>query len=466
MVYTSKLILTWLMMSVSLGLAQQLLSLQEAEQRVAAQNRQVLDARAGLRARQEEAAVAHTRRLPTLGTSIEAGPLLNKASVTFPAGALGTYAATGPVPETATKIGIPRQFSGYSATQVSVPLLQQPRIGLGIRSADLEVQAARNQAEAVRQRALGQVRSLYFQILALEGARLTLAGQVQVAGEIVRLATRGVEAGTSLLAELAESKARLTRAQAAAENLESDIQNQREQLNVLLGEPVETRFRLQPTIPATDGASLEEVRARSVANRPEVREAELRLRQADLTVRSKRLEWLPDLDLKVASYSFINAGNLAPRSLAIAALALSWEPWDWGRKSHETAAARQKVEQARLALAQAKSLLLPKADVPGGTGTGHSATSMPRDRRLRAPPNRCVWPRSDSKTSRRFSVRCWKPRVPGRPPGNMWLRHRPPVVSRGPICNLPWEPVYEPLLDGVRPLVETTKMGAGCRPVK
>jgi outer membrane protein TolC len=164
-----------------------------------------------------------------------------------------------------------------------------------------------------------------------------------------------VEEGVSLPSELAEAETRRTRAQVSAENLESDIQNQYEQLNVLLGEPVETRFRLQTNVPLPDDVNLEEARARSVAGRPEVREAGLQVQQADVAVRSKRLEWLPDLDLKVANYSFINAGNLAPSNVAIAALALTWEPWDWGRKSHESAAARQKAEQARLAVADAKT---------------------------------------------------------------------------------------------------------------
>ena len=108
-------------------------------------------------------------------------------------------------------------------------------------------------------------------------------------------------------------------------------------------------------MPLADGAGLDELRARSIANRPEIREVELRAQQAGLAVRSKRLEWLPDVDLKITHYSFINAGNLAPGQVAIAALSLSWEPWDWGRKNHEAAAARQKAEQARLAVAQAKA---------------------------------------------------------------------------------------------------------------
>jgi outer membrane protein TolC len=322
---------------------------------VATQNRQILEARAVVQIRKEEAEGARTKRWPVLGTFIEAGPILNKASVTFPAGSLGNYNATGPLLGSDTKIGIPRRIAGYSVTQASLPLLQQPRIGLAIRSADLETLSARAQADTITQRAVAQVRSLYFQILALEGARATLAGQVKVAEEVVRLAKKGLQEGTTLPSELAEAESRFTRAQAAAVNLESDIQNQYEQLNVLLGEPVETRFRLQASVPLPDVSNLEEARVCSIANRPEVREAELRVQQADMAVRSKRLEWLPDLDLEVTHYSFINAGNLAPGQVAIAALSLSWEPWDWGRKSHESAAARQKAEQARLAVANVKA---------------------------------------------------------------------------------------------------------------
>src|ERR1019366_2599590 len=130
----------------SITWAQQPLSLEEAVARATAQNRQVLDARAAVQIRKEEAAVARTKRLPLLGTSVEVGPILNKASVTFPKGSLGTYSATGPLPESDTKIGIPRRIGGFSVTQFSLPLLQQPRIGLGVRSADLETQSAGAQA--------------------------------------------------------------------------------------------------------------------------------------------------------------------------------------------------------------------------------------------------------------------------------------------------------------------------------
>lgn len=339
----------------SIAWAQSFLSLEDATARVLAQNRQVLQARATVQIRKEEAGVTRTKRWPVLSTAVQAGPILNQASATFPKGSLGVYGSAGPIPDRDTKIGIPRRIGGFSTSQFALPLTQQPRIGLGIRSADLETRSADEQAQAAAQQAVAQVRNVYYQIVALEAARATAASQERVAVEVVRLAQEGAAEGTSLPAESAEAEARLERARADAANLEADIQNGHEQLNVLMGEPPDKRFQLASGLPALEALNLEEARARAAANRPEVREARLRLEQADLAIRSKRLEWIPDVSLTLTHYGFLNSGNLAPKQLAIAALSMNWEPWDWGRKNRETQAVRQRREQARLALAQAEA---------------------------------------------------------------------------------------------------------------
>ena len=335
--------------------AQTPLSLEDATARVLAQNRHVLQARAAVQIRKEEAGVTRTKRWPVLSTSVQAGPILNQASVTFLRGSLGEYGSTGPIPARDTKLGIPRRIGGLSISQFALPLTEQPRIGLGIRSADLETRSADEEAQATAQQAAAQVRNVYFQIVALEAARSTGASQVRVAEEVVRLAQKGVAEGTGLPAERAEAEARLERASADAANLEADIQNGHEQLNVLMGEPLEKRFQLASRLPVLGALNLEEARSRAAANRPEVREARLRVEQADLAIRSKRLEWIPDVSLTLTHYGFLNSGNLAPNQVAIAGLSLNWEPWDWGRKNREAQAARQRKEQARLALAQAEA---------------------------------------------------------------------------------------------------------------
>jgi outer membrane protein TolC len=242
-----------------------------------------------------------------------------------------------------------------STSQFALPLTQQPRIGLGVRMADLEVKSAGEREQATAQQAAAEVRTLYYQIVALEAARKTSASQVQVAEEVVRQAQHGVAEGTNLPGERAEAEARLERARADAANLEADILNGHEQLNVLMGEPLEQRFQLDSRSPALDALNLEAARARAATNRPDVREARVRLEQAELAIRSKRLERIPDVSLTVTHYGFLNSGNLAPNQLAIAGLSLNWEPWDWGRKSRRSAAARERKEQARLTLAQAEA---------------------------------------------------------------------------------------------------------------
>lgn len=339
----------------SITWAQPTLSLEEATTRVLAQNRQVLQARATVQIRKEEAAIARSRRWPVLSTAVQAGPILNHASATFPKGSFGEFGSSGPIPDKDTRIGIPRRIGGLSTSQFSLPLTRQPRIGLGIRSADLEIGRAGEQVQATEQQVVAQVRVIYFQTVALEAARATAASQVRVAEEVVRLARKGVAEGTSLPAGQAEAESRLSRARADAANLEKDIQDGHEQLNVLMGEPLEKRFQLASRLPSLEVLNLEDARAQAASNRPEIREARLRLQQADLAIRSERLEWIPDIRLTVTHFGFLNFGNLAPNQFAIAGLSLTWEPWDWGRKNRAAQVALQRREQARLALSQAEA---------------------------------------------------------------------------------------------------------------
>lgn len=332
-------------------LAQTPLSLEDATRRAAAQNRIVQQAQSGVALKKDEAAAARTKRWPVLSTTLQAGPILNRAEVTFPRGSLGDYPATGPIPGKDMAVAIPRRLGGYTINQASLPLTQQLRIGAAIQSADLDSELARTQADRTEREVTAQVRNLYFQLTALEGARRAASSQLEVATEIERLAEEGVKQGTVLPAEQAEAAARLARVRADVANLETDIADGYEQLNVVLGEPLGNRYGLAMETPSA-ALTLDEARQKALAARPEVKEARLRAEQAGVAVRAKRLEWIPDVSLQLTHFSFVNASNLAPNQLATAALALQWEPWDWGRKNHETAAAREREKQARLAVEQ------------------------------------------------------------------------------------------------------------------
>lgn len=321
---------------------QQALTIEDAVAKVAGQNRQVLQARATIGIRLAEAKVQRTRRWPVLSSQIQAGPLLSRAEATFPRDVFGEE----------VRVGIPRTISGFSTSQVAMPLIGQGRIGLAIRSADLEAKAASAAAEVTEQRAVGQVRSLYFQVLALQASRATLEAQVTAAQEILRLAQKGVTEGVALAVEASEAEARLERARADRTQIETEIENGYEQLNVWMGTGIEERFQLVSVMPAVTVTDLDAVVAQAVAQRPELTEARLRLEQTGVAMRAKQWEWLPDLDASLTHYGFLNAGSFFPKQVLLAGVTLRWEPWDWGRKKQEQVALGQRKEQARLGIEQ------------------------------------------------------------------------------------------------------------------
>jgi len=344
--------LSAILLLASVTAAQTPLTVEQATERAASQSRDVLQSKVAVQAKAEDASVARTRRWPSLSTSAQAGPILNHASVTFERGVLGNFASTGPIPATNTEIGIPRRIAGYDLSQAVLPLSQQPRLGLAVALADRETDVARQQAESVRLNLVSQTRNLYFQIVALEAARRAADAQVHAAEETLRLARESVEKGTGLPLDQAGSEARLAQAKADAAGLETDIRDGREQLNLLMCEPLDTQFDLTSGVPRAAIMTLEEARRRALDAKPEVKEARLRLEQTGLSLRSKRLEQIPDVNLQVTYLAFFNSSNTLPNQIALAGFSLTWEPWDWGRKRHEAAGLRDKREQARLALAQ------------------------------------------------------------------------------------------------------------------
>jgi outer membrane protein TolC len=70
----------------------------------------------------------------------------------------------------------------------------------------------------------------------------------------------------------------------------------------------------------------------ALTQRAEVRQASLRIQQADLDVRAKKSEYVPDVSLAVTYGSAFNFQNTLPQNVATAGVYLDWEVFDWGRK--------------------------------------------------------------------------------------------------------------------------------------
>ena len=111
---------------------------------------------------------ARSRRLPQFQFSVLGGELLQPFDYTVPAGTFGTYAATGPIPTTSSKIHTPAQFVTLATGALDEPISQQYKIHLGIRATELAREISREDVRAERQKIASEVRNAYFNLVATQ----------------------------------------------------------------------------------------------------------------------------------------------------------------------------------------------------------------------------------------------------------------------------------------------------------
>ena len=296
-----------------------------------------------------------SRRLPHFQFSILGGQLLKPFDFTFPAGSFGTYPSTGPIPATDAKVKTPSQFVTYTTAGLDEPLTQQYKIHLGIRATELGRDIAHEDVRAERQKIANEVRTAYFQLVASQAAVEAVAESVKTLQEAQQVTARYRVQKTVLQIDVLDVDARLAKAQYELSTAEDGLITQREQLNQLLGRDVTTPFRVDPMIEddPTD-LTLEAARFQASQNRPEIREAKLKEKQADYDRRLAKAEYIPDLSLSV-QYLGTNNVQVLPSNVAVAGFLLTWEPFDWGRRHNAVAEKTTIVRQARNGIEETES---------------------------------------------------------------------------------------------------------------
>jgi outer membrane protein len=329
--------------------------------------------------------MARSKRLPEFQFNVLAGRLLHEVSSTFPAGAFGTYPSTGPIPATESKVTTPAHFTSIINGSVDMPLLQQYKIGLGIRATEVGGEIAREGVREKRQQIAADVRSAYFELVATHVAVDAAREAVTTLEEARRVTTDYVAQQVVLRAEALEVDARLAKSRYELSVAENGLATRREQLNQLLGRDLRTAFQVEMmTEHGAAALTLDAARQRAAESRPEIRQADLKAQQAEYDRRLARAEYIPDLSASLRYAGFTNF-DVIPTNVTTAGVYLKWEPFDWGRR-------RSNVAEKALAVAQAKNgaqELRARIDVEIGekyrrwqeaalllkaTRTGHDAT--------------------------------------------------------------------------------------------
>jgi outer membrane protein TolC len=298
---------------------------------------------------------ARTRRLPLFQLGALGGQLLHAVESTFPAGAFGTYPETGPIPSTDAKVRTPSQFTTLITGSIDFPLVNQYKIGLGIRATELGRDIVREGVRAERQKIAADVRAAYFNLVASQAAVDAAREAVRTLEEAQRLTARYVVEETVLRAEALDVDARLAKSLYDLSVADNGLSTQREHFNELLGRDLSTPFRVHPMLEdEVGGLTLAAARSQALQNRPEIRQARLKEQQAEFDRRFAKAEYIPDVNLSLRYQGFHNF-NVLPTNVTSAGLFLTWEPFDWGRRGDNVAEKTRTVIQARNGAAETEA---------------------------------------------------------------------------------------------------------------
>jgi outer membrane protein TolC len=279
-----------------------------------------------------QVAEVKTKRLPSFSGSVLGSQLLNEVSFNFPAGAFGTIPGVGPFPTTDTKVTTPRQPVAYVVSQTTQPLSQLYKINLGVRAQELSVKIAGEKARAERQSLVKDVKQAYYAVLQSESELEAAAANVKEYQELDRVVLQRVSQEAALKSDSLDVKAKFANEKYKLAQLRNTLDSRKEYLNNLLGRDIRAEFETEK-VPV---ASFEEVelrlaQSRALAQRPEVKQAELSMRQAEYDRRIAKADYIPDVGIAFNYASNFNV-DVLPRNMTSIGFELKWEPWDWGRR--------------------------------------------------------------------------------------------------------------------------------------
>lgn len=329
------------------------LTLEQAIALALRDNRLVKNAQLSISKAGDELAATRTLRLPSMNLYALASQQLIKNDSN------GDNSSTITGVQPFFSIGTVRKPTAIFAGQILQPLSQQYQIGLNIEQAGLARDVEGEKLRQINQSTVNQVKQTYYGILQTQSALDSLLEAVRYYRELDRVMGDNVAQQVSLKADSLEVKTRLAKAEYDALNLSNQLATAKEQLNNQLGRDVRTEFRVS-AVPDVNGfdADLALARGRALEQRPEVREARLGVKQAEVARRIKKSEYIPDVSLGFTYMNFQNFDQVVPKNSASIGVVVKWEVFDWGRKKNQLAEKDQAIEQARNALHEAESLVL------------------------------------------------------------------------------------------------------------
>ncbi|MGC2110178.1 MAG: TolC family protein [Candidatus Korobacteraceae bacterium] len=340
----------------------ELLTVDDAVKLALANNRYLKIVTLNLDSSKDKLEAAKTHRLPSFGIYTFASQLLTPINFVVPAGQFGTFPGIGPIPATNSNITTPSQPSAYIFATASQPLLTLYKINLHVHGEELSVQQATQEIREERNTIVNQVRQAYYSIVEIQNVIEATEASIKQYEELDRITQEYVAEKVVLQSDSLEVKAKLADEKLKLLQAQDKLQTAKETLNDLLGRDLNVDFRAtedKQLSPLEE--DLKAAQAMALAQNPTVKEAEIKIQQADNVRRLAKSEYIPDL---AASFHYLSpfGVNFVPTNVMGLGIELNWEPFDWGRRRDVVNEKTVAVEQSKLNLTQTQSNVLIDVD--------------------------------------------------------------------------------------------------------
>ena len=338
-----------------------LLSLDEALRLALKNNRGVVNAALGVDKASEQIGSVKAKRLPQLKVGVFEAYNITDAAFTLSPGQIGEFPDPVPgappvaIPPEEIRIPTMNDFTTLITASVALPISQQYQIGLGVEERVLGEAVANQQFRSQRLGTAKNVRDLYYSILRTEASLAATRANVEYLTALQQTVDKNIQEKRALVSDGLQAKAELARSQQRVMTEEDSIATQHEQMNLLLGRPISTPFRLA-LIPEPAQHDIDPARAEALAlaQRPNVQVAKLQEQSAAIQVKLKKWEYLPELSAELR-YSTQFGSEFIPQNLASVGIFASWDIWDWGERSHDISAKKVELRQAQNRIREAEA---------------------------------------------------------------------------------------------------------------
>jgi outer membrane protein TolC len=339
--------------------AGEVLTLDEAVSLALQKNRLVQNATLDVAKSGDQIESNKAQRLPQLQLTVTPAYRLTPIDLTFSQAAFGTYPPpVGPVPAQNTTLRTDPGYTTAIQAQVSQPLSQLYKLGLGIDQAGVARDMSGQDLRAQRQSIVNSVRQSYYAVLQSQSSLEALEEQVASNRELVRVVTEQAAREAALKADLLQARASLAQAEYSVSSARHTLASQKESLNHLLGRDPATPFRVSEAPAATPfQTDLVAARKAALGQRPELQKATLQVSYAEYNVRLKDAEYIPDVSL-VYKYIAPVTSDVLPKSISYVGLELSWDVFDWGRKQQDKRQRERALDQARNSVEETASQIV------------------------------------------------------------------------------------------------------------